>query len=370
MHFSRSERLEQAMERTGFRSSGFDYLRVALAASVLLWHAFRTSYPDVAMDGWQRVPVGLILPMFFALSGFLISGSLMRVASIREFLVLRVMRIVPALAVEIVLSMLLIGALFSTLPLGEYFTHPDTLSYLKNIYGHIHYFLPGTFQDLPQQAVNASLWTIPYELECYLAIVLLWLFRVIRSRSALIGFVVVAQLYVVLNAVLQGDVMPITRHVDGRVLVLSFLYGVALYAWRDKVILSGRYVALALVAAGFMLMDPVGTYFVGLPAAYLTVWLGLMNPRKVGLIASGDYSYGLYLYSFPIQQAIAHAMGDTRNWLISFVWTMLLAGLCAAFSWHVVEKPILKQRARIVGALDALAAKLAGLKPGQATGAP
>ena len=351
----KGERVLDAMERTNFRSSGFDYLRILLSAAVVLWHAFRTSYFGFDMDGWYRPVVGLILPMFFALSGFLVSGSLLRVRSIHEFVLLRAMRIVPALAVETVLSMVVIGALFTTLSLGDYFTHPKTLSYLTNIFGLIQFHLPGVFENLPRTAVNASLWTIPFELECYLAIVLLWVTRIIRFRTALLLFVILAQVAVPAEDLISGELRDLSDAVSGRVLVVSFLWGVVLYFFRDAIRLSVAACLIATAVAMLMLTTEISSYFVGAPAAYVTVYLGLLNPRKVGPIFRGDYSYGLYLYSYPIQQAIASVMGDHRSWYASFFGAMLLAGLCAAFSWHCVEKPVLGHRKTLIGLTDRLA---------------
>lgn len=340
----KGERVLDAMERTNFRSSGFDYLRVLLSAAVVLWHSFRTSYYGLDMDGWYRPIVGLVLPMFFALSGFLVSGSLLRVRSIHEFALLRAIRILPALAVETVISMVLIGAFFTTLSLGDYFTHPRTISYLTNILGHIQLDLPGVFKDLPRSSVNASLWTIPYELECYLAIVLLWTLRIIRFRTALLVFVILAQIAVPGKDLIDGHLRDLSYSVSGRVLVVSFLWGVAIYFYRDVIRLSFTLCLVATAVAMLMLTTELSSYFVGAPAAYVTVYLGLLNPKKVGPIFRGDYSYGLYLYSYPIQQAIASLMGDHRSWYVSFFGAMLLAGLCAAFSWHCVEKPVLGHR--------------------------
>jgi peptidoglycan/LPS O-acetylase OafA/YrhL len=110
----------------------------------------------------------MILPMFFALSGFLVTGSLFRTRTLTEFIALRLLRLVPALAVEVTLSAVVLGALFTSLPIGQYFSDPAFWKYFLNIAGRIHYSLPGVFQDNPIPIVNISLWTIPYELEWYL----------------------------------------------------------------------------------------------------------------------------------------------------------------------------------------------------------
>jgi peptidoglycan/LPS O-acetylase OafA/YrhL len=64
--------------------------------------------------------------------------------------------------------------MFTTLPLTKYFSHPTFWSYFGNLIGWIHFLLPGVFENNPLNiAVNLSLWTVPYELECYIALMAL-----------------------------------------------------------------------------------------------------------------------------------------------------------------------------------------------------
>lgn len=167
-------------------TSGFDYLRLFLALSVLTYHSFGVVYGVEAayktwMGPWRSI-VGCVLPIFFALSGFLVAASLERTRKLTTFMMYRTLRIVPALAVEVTLSALLIGPVLTSLSFREYFAHPDTWSYFYNIIGHIHYYLPGVFEGNPRPQVNVSLWTIPYELECYIALFLLAVTGLVRRR--------------------------------------------------------------------------------------------------------------------------------------------------------------------------------------------
>jgi peptidoglycan/LPS O-acetylase OafA/YrhL len=81
-----------------------------------------------------------------------------------------------------------------------------------------------------------------------------------------------------------------------------------------------------------------------LPIAYITVFLGVQNPRKLILSAGADYSYGIYLYGFPIQQLLVHLYPGLRIWYINLLGTMILATMCAFFSWTFVEAGFLKRR--------------------------
>ncbi len=111
---------------------------------------------------WQ-----VVLPAFFALSGFLVSTSLFRSKTIFEFVTLRVVRMMPALFGEVLISALLLGPLLTAFTIQEYFSSRQFYVYWLNIIGEIHFQLPGLFLDNPDPGrVNLQLWTIPLELKC------------------------------------------------------------------------------------------------------------------------------------------------------------------------------------------------------------
>src|ERR1700730_11641565 len=117
--------LERRMQDCHYRPSGFDYMRVFLALGVIFSHSGLISYglQHERSDGlWGRIlldPVAFVLvPLFFALSGFLVAGSLERSKTLISFFGLRILRIVPALSVEVFLSALFLGPLLTTLPMS------------------------------------------------------------------------------------------------------------------------------------------------------------------------------------------------------------------------------------------------------------
>ena len=62
---------------------------------------------------------------------------------------------------------------------------------------------------------------------------------------------------------------------------------------------------------------------------------------------SGDYSYGLYLYGFPIQQAIFAINPALREWYWNLLLAIPCAGMVAVGSWWLVEKPVLARRHKL-----------------------
>ncbi|MBO0798929.1 MAG: acyltransferase, partial [Blastocatellia bacterium] len=159
-------------ERRMPRHNNFDCLRLIAALMVLCSHSFALTgtpfEPFVAWFGGYDTGGGMGVAIFFIISGFLVSGSVERRATI-DYLASRALRIVPALAVVTCFEVLLLGPAFTTLSLSAYFSDFSTWSHLANplIY-RIDLWLPGTFKELPNSAVNGSLWTLPYECSLYL----------------------------------------------------------------------------------------------------------------------------------------------------------------------------------------------------------
>ncbi len=369
MSLRRAETLQDALQRTSGRSSGFDYLRLGLAVLIICLHGGIASYGAGAQDRFLATPQGrpflLLVPMFFSLSGFLVAGSWERCRTIFAFLGLRVLRIFPALSVQVVLSALVIGPLFTAYSLGAYFGDPLFIRFFWNAVGHTQYALPGVFTHNPDTAVNGQLWTVPYELDCYVILAGLALVGVLRRRGLFLAGLAGVQGLLVVHALFRPH--GLTLPLSGQLIGLCFMWGLALYRFRDRVSWSGAWASLALAVSLAGLMIPNGKYFVTLPIAYFTVWLGLLNPPRHWLVRSGDYSYGLYVFGYPVQQALA-TFPELRIW-----WLNILLGLPCAFavafvSWHLIEKRALAQRGRLMD-LEALlirsSRRLAHWRPGQ-----
>jgi peptidoglycan/LPS O-acetylase OafA/YrhL len=336
------------------RTTGFDYLRIVLAVCVVAGHTIDVSYglrfANTLENTFLLRPfTAIILAMFFALSGFLVAGSLERSRSLVSFMGLRCIRLVPALAFETVMVALILGPLLTSFPLGQYFSDPLFARYFLNILGDIQYALPGMFAGNPWAGtVNGQLWTLPFELLCYVSLFVLALFHLHRKREFFLGFVVGLNVLLVAKYMLFDPWNP-SPVLSGNVLLLSFLYGVAMYLYRDKLFHTKTMGILAAVICFALLVNSATDYLVPAVAAYLTVYLGLLRPKLNAFLKSGDYSYGIFLYGFPIQQAVAQVLGPAgHHWYWNLVISLPLTVGIAMVSWHLVEKPALVIRPRLM----------------------
>jgi len=331
------------------RPAGFDYMRIALAASIIGLHSTNVTLGlgrALEIQSTLRIGVAMILALFFALSGFLVTASLLRCKSLISFLGLRVLRIGPALAVETTLSAIIIGSVFTELPLAQYLADPKFHAYFLNIVGDIHYELPGVFLHNPlPDLVNAQLWTVPYELWCYVILALLAVLTICFNRVAFLGFMVIAQIGLIVYDIYRWDEVPI--QLRPHLLVFCFLAGVGFYLWRDKVPFNRTVCLLALVLCAAGMATGRGDALAPVPAAYVACYLGLMNPPRSWIVSSGDYSYGLYLYGFVIQQCVAAFGPPVQHWYLNLLISLPLAFGVAVASWHLVEKRALRLRAQV-----------------------
>ena len=326
-------------------------MRISLATAVIFFHSLDlTTGHNVAfndMHGIFRPIDALILPMFFGLSGFLVAGSLERSRTLISFLGLRAIRLVPALLVETILSAIVIGLLFANIPYTQYFYSPVFLRYFLNIIGDIQYNLPGVFNKNPvPDTVNGQLWTIPWELRCYLSISVIAIIGMARKKAAFMFLVVLLNIGLfVHHGFLRTDHVHDTAggaSIEGILLVQNFLYGIVFYLFRSTIVWSKCIFLVTTPSVLFLTSVPFAFWGDSLTpplVAYTTVYLGLLEPYRSKIISSGDYSYGIYLYGFPVQQAMVATLGAAgMHWYINFPVSLTIAALLAILSWHLVEK--------------------------------
>ena len=355
---SSSLTFDQVIKASKVHTTGFDYLRVGLALAVLCIHVINISDHGLWTWLWSSwfAPFYLcVLPAFFVLSGFLVAGSLFR-NSIPQFLSLRALRIFPALAVEIVLSALVLGLLVTRLPTAAYLASPQFHAYFLNIIGDIHFTLPGVYEGRP---INLQLWTIPFELECYIALVVLALLGLVGRPRLLTAVIAIGVLLATAIAV-HGGWYHKNWNVPGRMLVLSFLCGVIAYLFKRSLPYNCWLFIACGVATYVFLSVPNLTFLAAAPLAYVTVYLGLTRPPRIPF---GDLSYGVYLFHFPIARSIFELTGRAMPWEALLLLTVVLTSVFAALSWNFIEKPILDRKTRVLTFVAAATGWVSGRLP-------
>ncbi|MFE6052023.1 acyltransferase family protein [Kitasatospora sp. NPDC056446] len=352
------------------RKNGFGLLRLVLALAVIFAHAMPLGMgkPDLGLlESRGQTNVGAIaVSGFFVLSGLLITRSGMRLSPAR-FLWNRAIRILPGLWACLLLTAFVVAPVvaYHQGRLAGFWSHPEgPLAYLKANWsiGVYQWGISGLLDHVPHPtAFNGSVWSLAYEVLCYLMVVSLAALGVLRRARwavtlmilGLYGYVVyLAADFHLLRAPeyapagLPGWQLPFLGGISMDMLmplVLMFGLGALAELYKDRLPINA--VLAVLAAAVFLGSARYGGFTVlGLPAfAYLLIWLACRMPgplTKVG--AKVDLSYGVYIYAFPIQQCLA-LWGVNKHGYWAYTAASLALSVTAAFcSWHLVEKPALK----------------------------
>lgn len=301
--------------------------------------------PFAEVSGWTFGEVGVV--MFFAMSGFLIAKSWTDLPQLVPFTVKRALRILPALVVAVSVTVFVIGPLFTTLPLGSYFSDPVTWLYLVRASLLITFFgtLPGVFEDNPYpDAVNGSLWTLPVEACCYALAAALGTLGLLRRSVLLAAFSCLLVLYVTpLSPFSNAPAGGTTGGNLTLVIMLgaTFMLGTLAYSLRERLHLSWAIVA-ALTVLWIATWDGGWVRATGVLAISFSVLVfAFRTPAWLRrLTAPGDVSYGIYVYAFPVQQSVAALWGGVDPLVMFAIAFPVTYGL-AFMSWRLVERPAL-----------------------------
>lgn len=320
-------------------SNNFDFLRLAAAYLVLLSHQFALAGRDEQGIGVNSLG-GLGVAIFFSISGYLVAQSWVRDPSVWRFLAKRVLRIWPGLIAVTAAAALLLGPLVSTLPLDQYFLSPQTWDFFRTLKLTIRYELPGVFSTNPYaNAVNGSLWTLPIEFRCYLILMVLGLIGLFRHRYLLLICAIAFAVYVFVIDNAQYSYHRNLKYEFGA----FFFYGACLHCFRDFWMSRMKTMLLAAgtgATALFVVGQEYAALFLVLPA--LVVFFGEKSTpwiRHAGRF--GDFSYGVYIYAFPVQQTVVFLTANSLPiWSALAISTTITIAL-AFLSWHLIESPAL-----------------------------
>jgi peptidoglycan/LPS O-acetylase OafA/YrhL len=340
--------------RGRLRDNNFDALRVVFASMVVLFHiGFLTR---VASLGWlTHVQATFAVQAFFVVSGFLVTMSYEKSATALEYAMKRLRRIAPAY-LAVVTGAALALSLESTLSARAYFTSSGFWRYLEYNLILSNFRapdLPGVFTRNFETAVNGSLWTIKIEVAFYMAVpFIVWAVRRIGYRRVLplifalslawrFGFEIPSVDH-------HGDFYDrLARQLPGQ---LAFFVG---GAWAYYRLLEDRLpralpaivgVVLYWFTADELNISYFNWFVAPFAATAIVTWAALAGPRLPAMGKHGDFSYGIYLYHFPIVQTLLAVGLFSWSPFLAVAMVVVSVALCSFLSWHFVEAPALRRK--------------------------
>ena len=340
------------------KNNNFDFLRFLFSVFVVISHSYplsggteKTQWIYEITNG-QIVLASLGLNGFFVISGFFIFQSLQRSKSLRSYFQKRFLRLFPGLFVVLVLTIMLVpfvykgnGSLYSNFAFYTYL--PNNLS----LYG-FQSSIKGVFDTHNYHSINGSLWTLRYEFSLYLALAFLYFFR---KRMGIIK----PCLFVSFILLLVTHTFFLERFSDSSVLGMRgydiinfgafFTFGSLLASLNfDKIKDKSQLFFITLIGL-LVLISMVSIYFdfyiyiKHLVYSLLIILIGYTPlPFFCNFSKIGDMSYGIYVYSFPVQQTLMCFF--TLSLYELMIWSIIISIGFGYLSWHLVEKRALRYK--------------------------
>lgn len=331
------------------RNNNYNLLRLLAAGIILYFHSFHLANGNGAHEKISQllhINLGYLgVFIFFVTSGFLVTKSFVDRSNVLVFLTARILRIFPALFFA-VLFCIIIGMYFTHLDIASYVHHDLTKSFFwgnclligNKALNSVTYSLPGVFADSPSPYnVNGSLWTLPYELKLYLTVALLGVFSLLNYKSVcnLLYLAIVLWYFFA-----PTEFLAMNRSIQA--LFFAFSSGGFVYINRDIIPLNTWIFAGLFLVCLLTYNSKYYALATDATLVYSVFWFAYVPSGWVRTYNSlGDYSYGIYIYAFPIQQSIVALVPDVGLYqmiLVAFPLTLIMAIL----SWHVIEKPALR----------------------------
>lgn len=371
MHTTSTSRRTGLTFADGFdpKNNSFGFLRLVLAVLVIFSHSFPLGGFGIdALETFTkgRHTIGLVaVGMFFVLSGFLITRSAAGPVSTVRFLWHRFLRIYPGYWICLAFCGFVFAPYFAYVEHGTLFRvfyapQGSPQSFVVHNAGLFHlngFSVLGVLNVYPQSIagllsqnpvpfqINGSLWTLPIEVGCYLAIALLAFAGVLRRAriGVLILFGCFWALYIYSYLWPQSFRISFPyRGIDLFIpLCVFFLAGSVCFLYREKIRCSAWLFAACIGAVAASLSLRLYGVVAPICMSYAFLWLAFNLPFS-RFDAKGDYSYGTYIYAFPVQQALSLSGVQEDGWAIYFAWSLLLTGMLAFLSYRLVEAPCLR----------------------------
>ena len=363
-------------EKYNYKNNSMDIIRLILAIVVIYGHTFPVlygpglaspsgKYDFLAMFSKNQIGSGTVMVyMFFIISGFLITQSLINSKSISEYFIKRAMRIIPPLFLSLALSMFVFGAIVTKLSLLDYLRNPaNPFAYLFynltfGIFG-FHYSVADVYCTNPLSgSINASMWTLPFEVACYILIAIMSINNVFKKRERVIYIYIIFLILAYYN--LKFGYLPFKLNDNfwllgsnqlGSLIVFGyyFMSGSLIFCYKDKIKYSWKIFVPFILLLLFTMRFGYLKYIMLVLLPYLTMYLSCLKPI-INIKKIGDFSYGSYIYAFPIQQFLEYYLGNKLGFVQFFILSIFCTLCVAVPSWYFMEKPILKMKTKVISA--------------------
>lgn len=332
--------------------NNFDFMRLFFAVLVIFSHSYSilegssTNEPIFRATHGNFISGRVGVSAFFLISGYLVTASLVRSRSVWAYFRKRVARIYPGYIGATLFSLLVVVPLAGGRLQGDTFLSRAALAIFRMVFlSDLRW--RGVFSGNPMAGVvNGSMWTIPFEFACYVLLAILGLCGVIRSRRACLCFFAICFAANIGFSIYVWTFNPALR--DGTVargigFLPIYLAGTIAYLYREKLAFRASWAVISLLVLCSVARLPNG-FGCAFPLAggYLILFFAHCPQIHLSHFARlGDFSYGTYLYAYPIQQLVVQWVGGRLNPVTLFLVATPPIIVAAMLSWFLIERRFL-----------------------------
>lgn len=336
--------------------NNFDFLRLLFSIFVIVTHSYpllgQIECDKLCLLSNSQASFSIIgVKGFFIISGYLIYQSLERSSSLLNYFWKRFLRLYPALIVMLLTLMLFVPIVYHhEIPIYKNETFWSFFYNNTKVYQPQH-IIQGVFEtNLYPRIINGSLWTIQYELTMYILLSFLFLFKNYKKINnfiilSIVVILLIGNLFFKEQIGVYGFIISAKPLLD---LGYFFMSGVLIYVFEN---ILRSYFRILFFASILILTLSINYYFfenaIFFILPIIVIYIGSNSTKYINQIHEkiGDLSYGIYIYGFPIQQALVYFFKP--NLYILMISSIIIASIFGFFSWHLIEKKCLTFKSKI-----------------------
>lgn len=326
-------------------NNNLDLFRIILASMVIIGHTealngFNDNWVDPIKYFFPYIYSGsFAVQMFFFISGLLVANSLFKSQNPTKFIISRLFRIYPALVFIITITAIIIGPILTSHTFSSYFSDPITFKYFEWLSFKMSFNLPGVFENnLYKFAINGSLWTLLFEVYCYIA--LLGIYLLIQKRAYVLWNIIF--LLILVDHLLPQrfifnwlyDFKEIT------IIPICFALGVFFANNAEKITINGKS-AIGAIIAVYCLRNTSFEHITLITSSAILILYLSSNTIILKFRPKYDISYGVYLWGFLVQQSVYHYIGKVHP-LLHMSISIFISIIFGLITFILIEQNFIK----------------------------
>jgi peptidoglycan/LPS O-acetylase OafA/YrhL len=335
------------------KENNFDLLRLFAALQVFIGHGIHHLGIRDEYSLWEFLSFFPGVLMFFTISGFLIFSSFQRNLDLKKYFFNRFIRIYPALWMCFCITVFLL-MFFGVIGFSD-FLNPQLLKWIIAQITFFQFWTPDLLRPWGVGTPNGSLWTIPVELQFYVALpIIILIFRKMNLMAKFLLLIVFSAVFNFLVTIFfKGQETTFSKLLGVSIFpyLYCFLTGSVICLFWDKIkfLFEGKALFWFSIFGVFCFLSGKSPEYFPQDAfelagnfllSGLTISLAFTSPAAGSFLNRNDISYGIYIYHMPVINTFI-ALGITGSVTHLFL-AILFAIVLSSLSWFFIERKALK----------------------------